>query len=116
VTGLNIGVMEAIEVKKRTKAATKGRVTFARYDAADYLKTEADMLAYLRACAEEGDPALIAAALGAIARARGMQKLAKETGISRQGLYKALSKDGEPSFSTIAKVAKALGLSIAFGN
>jgi probable addiction module antidote protein len=101
-------------VKKRTKAAKKGRVIFARYDAADYLRTEADMLAYLRACAEDGDPVLIAAALGDIARARGMQKVAEETGISRQGLYKALSKDGEPSFSTIAKVAKALGLRIAF--
>jgi probable addiction module antidote protein len=103
-------------VKKRTKAAKKGRVTFARYDAADYLKTEADMVAYLRACAEDGDPALIAAALGDIARARGMQKVAAESGISRQGLYKALSKDGEPSFSTIVKVARALGLPIAFGH
>ena len=99
---------------KMRKAAKRARATFARYDAADYLKDEADMLAYLRACAEEGDPALIAAALGDIARARGMQKLAEDTGISRQGLYKALSKNGDPSFSTIAKVAKALGMSIAF--
>jgi len=101
-------------MKKPTKRAVKGRVTFARYDAADYLKTEKDMLAYLQACAEEGDAALIAAALGDIARARGMQKLAEETGISRQGLYKALSKDGDPSFSTITKVARALGVPIAF--
>jgi probable addiction module antidote protein len=69
-------------MKKRTKVAVKGPVTFTRYDAADYLKAETDMLAYLRACAEDGDPALIAAALGAIARARGMQKLAEQTGIS----------------------------------
>jgi probable addiction module antidote protein len=69
-------------VKKRSKGAVKGRVTFARYDAADYLRTEADMLSYLRACAEDGDRALIAAALGAIARAHGKQKLAEQTRIS----------------------------------
>jgi probable addiction module antidote protein len=101
-------------MKKTAKRAVKERVTFARYDAAEYLKTEKDMLAYLQACAEEGDAALIAAALGDIARARGMQKLAEQTGISRQGLYKALSKDGDPSFSTITKVARALGVPIAF--
>jgi probable addiction module antidote protein len=101
-------------MKKPTSRVARKQATFARYDAADYLKSEADMMRYLRACAEEGDPALIAVALGDIARARGMQRLAEETGISRQGLYKALGKDGDPSFSTITKVAKALGMKIQF--
>jgi len=86
--------------------------TFTRWDAADYLKTEAGMAAYLEACLEEApdDPALIAAALGDIARARGMADLAKKTGLTREGLYKALSKDGNPSLGTVLKVMRALGL------
>ena len=94
--------------------ATKRRKkeTFSRWDAADYLKSDDDMAAYLQACLEEApdDPALIVAALGDIARARGMVQLAKETGLTREGLYKALSKDGNPSLGTVLKVLKALGL------
>jgi probable addiction module antidote protein len=85
---------------------------FSRYDTADYLETEEDIRHYLEACQEDGDPALIAAALGDIARARNMSLLAKEAGMTRAGLYKALSPDGNPSFATIAKVAKALGLKV----
>ncbi len=85
---------------------------FSRYDAADYLETEVDIRLYLEACQEEGDSALIAVALGDIARARNMTKLAKEAGMTRAGLYKALSADGNPSFATVSKVAKALGLKI----
>jgi len=59
-----------------------------------------------------GDPALVIAALGDIARARGMMQLARETGLTREGLYKALSPDGNPSFSTVMKVCKALGLKL----
>ena len=96
--------------------ATKRRAkeTFSRWDAADYLKSEEDMAAYLQACIEEApeDPALIAAALGDVARARGMVQLAKETGLTREGLYKALSKDGNPNFGTVLKVLHALGLKI----
>ena len=85
-----------------------------RWDAADYLKSEEDMAAYLQACIEEApdDPAFIAAALGDVARARGMVQLAKETGLTREGLYKALSKDGNPNFGTVLKVLHALGLKI----
>jgi len=94
--------------------ATKQRKkeAFSRWDAADYLKSDDDMAAYLQACLEEApdDPSLIAAALGDIARARGMVQLAKETGLTREGLYKALSKDGNPSLGTVLKVLKALGL------
>jgi probable addiction module antidote protein len=94
--------------KKRTKE------TFSRYDTADYLKSEEDMLAYLDACMEEGgdDPAFIAVALGNIARAHGMVQLAKETGLTREGLYKALSAEGNPSLGTVLKVLKALGLKL----
>ena len=82
-----------------------------RWDAADYLETEEDMALYLEACMEEdqGDGSLIRAALGDIARAKGMTQLERDTGITRQGLYKALSPDGNPEFSTIMKVVKALG-------
>jgi len=86
--------------------------SISRYDTADYLETEEDIRNYLEACQEDGDPALIAAALGDIARARNMTALAKEVGLTRAGLYKALSADGNPSFATVMKVAKALGLRI----
>jgi probable addiction module antidote protein len=83
---------------------------FSRYDTADYLKTEDDIAAYLEAVMEDGDPALIAAALGDIARARNLSQLARDVGMSREGLYKALSGEGNPTFATITKVARALGL------
>jgi probable addiction module antidote protein len=88
------------------------KVKFTRWDAADYLGSEADMVAYLQACLEEApdDAALLTAALGDIARARGMMGLAKETGLTREGLYKALSMEGNPSLGTVLKVVKALGL------
>ena len=87
---------------------------FSRYDVVDYLKSEEDIAGYLDACIEEAgdDAAYIAAALGDIARARGMAQLAKDTGISREGLYKALSADGNPSLATVLKVVKALGLKL----
>ena len=87
-----------------------------RYDSADYLKNDDDIAAYLEAVMEEGgdDPAYIMHALGVVARARNVSKLARETGISREGLYKALSDKGNPSFSTVMKVAGALGLRINF--
>jgi len=80
------------------------------WDAAEHLKTDEDMAAYLEAALEESDPALIAAALGDIARAKGMSDIARETGLGRESLYKALSRDGNPEFSTVLKVVKALGL------
>jgi probable addiction module antidote protein len=93
---------------------TRKRKQFSRYDVADYLNSEEDLAAYLDACMEEAgdDAAYIAAALGDVARARGMVQLAKDTGISREGLYKALSPDGNPSLATVLKVVKALGLKL----
>lgn len=89
-------------------------VKFSRYDTADYLKNEDDIAAYLEAVMEDGDPALIAAALGDVARARNLSQLARDVGMTRQGLDKALSGTGNPSLSTVVKVAHALGLQLAF--
>ncbi|MDO5646337.1 addiction module antidote protein [Paracoccus sp. (in: a-proteobacteria)] len=90
--------------------------TFARYDSADYLKTDEDIAAYLEAVMEEGgdDPAYIARALGVVARARNMSALAKEVGMSRVGLNKALSGEGNPTLATVLKVSKALGFKLSF--
>jgi probable addiction module antidote protein len=81
-----------------------------KWDAAEHLKSSADMVAYLEAALEEGDPALVAAALGDIARAKGMSEIAREAGLGRESLYKTLSAAGNPEFSTVLKVMKALGL------
>lgn len=86
--------------------------TATRWDASEYLETEADMAAYLNAALEDGDTSVIAAALGDIARAKGMTQLSKETGITRDGLYKALSPMGNPSFDTVQKVIRAFGLKL----
>jgi probable addiction module antidote protein len=90
--------------------------TFTRFDSADYLTDIETAAAYLEATiAENGDdPAAIAAALGTIARSGNLSELARRSGVSREGLYKALSADGNPSFATIVKVARALGLSVSF--
>lgn len=82
------------------------------WDPAEHLETEADMAAYLEAAFELGDPALVAAALGDIARAKGMTQLARETGLGRESLYKALSPTGNPEFATVMKVIAALGLKL----
>ena len=87
---------------------------FSKYDVADYLKNETDIALYLEACFEEAgdDAAFIAAALGDVARAHGMAELGEATGLTREGLYRSLSKDGNPSFGTVLKVMKALGLKL----
>lgn len=91
-----------------TKAKTKLR----RYDVAEHLRTPEEMALYLDACIEEseGDAAFIAKALGDIARARGMSQVAKDAGLSRESLYKALSGERSPDFATILKVTRALGV------
>jgi len=80
------------------------------WDAAEHLETTEDMAAYLEAALEDGDPALVAATLGDIARAKGMADIAREAGLGRESLYKALSPEGNPKFATVLKVVKALGL------
>lgn len=79
------------------------------YDTSEYLENEQDIIAYLNAIAEYDDPALMQAALGNVAKARGMTQIAKDAGVGRESLYKSLSKDGNPSFQTIAKVIHVLG-------
>ena len=85
------------------------------YDVSDYLRTPEEMAAYLEACIEEadGDAAFIAKALGDIARAQGMTQVARDAGLSRESLYKALSGERSPSFDTILRVVSALGLKLS---
>ena len=85
------------------------------WDAAAHLKTDADMVAYLEAALTEGDPALVTAALGDIARAKGMSRIARKAGLGRESLYKALSAGGNPEFATVLKVVDALGLRLRAG-
>jgi len=89
-----------------------GKATLRKWDSAEHLKTDEDMALYLEACLEEAgdDAAFIAKALGTIARAKGMSQLARDTGLGRESLYKALSGEGNPSFATILKVVRALGI------
>ena len=82
------------------------------WDPAEHLETEEDMAAYLEAALAEGEPSLVAAALGDIARAKGMAQIARETGLGRESLYKALSLEGNPEFATVMKVIGALGLKL----
>jgi len=91
-----------------------GKVKTTRYDSAEYLETPEDMAAYLEACLEDanGDAAFIAKALGNIARAKGMTQVARDAGLSRESLYKALSGERTPGFDTILKVIDALGLKL----
>lgn len=92
-------------MSKRTKVNE-----LADFDAAAYLDSEEAVAAYLTDILEAGDPALLAAALGDIAKARGMTEIAKASGIAREALYKALRADAQPRFETISKVCMALGV------
>lgn len=87
---------------------------FTDWDAVHQLKSEQDIALYFEACLEDdpGDGSLIRAALGDIARARGMSQVARETGLARESLYKALSPEGNPEFATVMKVIKALGFKL----
>lgn len=89
-------------------AKTKTRA----WDAAEHLESAEDMAAYLEAALEDGDPALFTAALGDVARAKGMTAIARETGLGRESLYKALSPDGNPEFATVVKVLQSLGVKL----
>ena len=82
------------------------------YDTADHLETAEDIAYYLEAVFEDGDPALITHALGVIARSEGMTEIANATGLTRASLYKALSAEGNPEFTTVLKVIQALGLKL----
>jgi len=81
-----------------------------KWDVAEHLKTDEDIMLYLDAVLAENDAPLLMAALGDIARAKGMTNIAKETGLGRESLYKALNAEGNPSFATVQKVMASLGL------
>jgi probable addiction module antidote protein len=96
----------------KAKSKAKAKTKTVAYDVAEQLRTPEEMAAYLDAWFAEApdDAAGIARALGDIARARGMTQVARDAGLSRESLYKALSEDGNPSFATVLKVARALGV------
>lgn len=83
-----------------------------KWDPTDHIETAEDVAAYLEAAFEDGDPAVIATMLGAIARSKGMTKIAREAGVTREALYKALSAEGDPRLSTLLGVVRALGLTL----
>jgi probable addiction module antidote protein len=91
---------------------TKAKLKTVRWDTADQLKSDKDIAYYLEAVFEDGDPALIAHALGEVARAKGMTKISRASGLGRESLYKALSAEGNPEFATVVKVLHALGLKL----
>jgi probable addiction module antidote protein len=93
---------------------TVAKLKTRRYDTANYLKTAKDIAEYLEAVFEIGDPALVAHALGVVARAKGMAEVSRKTGLGRESLYKALSKDGNPKIDTVLKVVHALGIKMKF--
>ena len=90
------------------------RAKYSRWDAAKYIRNEEEARLYLEACADEdpGDGSLIRVALGDIARAQNMSSLARKLGMTRQGLYKALSQEGNPTFATVMRVTRALGMEL----
>ncbi|WP_353432616.1 addiction module antidote protein [Polynucleobacter sp. MWH-UH23A] len=83
------------------------------FDVVDYLKTEKDIAAYLTAVLEDGDPALFVAAIGDIAKAKGMTEIAKKSGVTRESLYRALKIEARPRFETVARVIHALGMKLS---
>jgi probable addiction module antidote protein len=84
-----------------------------RFDVVDYLKTEEDIAGYLTAVLEDGDPALFVAAIGDIARAKGMSEIAKKSGVTRESLYRSLKIEARPRFETVTRVIHALGMKLS---
>ena len=90
----------------------RSKIRTRKWDPVRYLKTERDIVAYLEAALEDGHPSVIAAALGDVARARGMSAIARKAGLGRESLYKALAPHGNPQLSTVLGVLHALGLTL----
>jgi probable addiction module antidote protein len=90
----------------------RSKIRTRKWDPTRYLKNERDVVAYLEAALEDGHPSVIAAALGNVARARGMSVVARKAGLGRESLYKALASDGNPQLSTVLSVLRALGLTL----
>jgi probable addiction module antidote protein len=95
------------------KSAKKTKIKdLKKFDVVDYLKTEKDIATYLSAVLEDGDPALFVAAIGDIARAKGMTEIANRSGVTRESLYRALKVEARPRFETVTRVVQALGLKL----
>lgn len=103
-------IKQALELARDLQESGMAKTKTQIWDVANHLETKEDLAAYLEAALEDGDSALIAAALGDIARSRGMTQISRDTGLGRESLYKALSVEGNPEFTTILKVFRALGL------
>ena len=103
---------EALKLARTLQESIMKKSALKKWDVVEHLKTGEDMALYLEACLEDGDPALVTAALGDIARARGMSQVARDAGLSRESLYKSLSGEGNPEFATVMKVIKALGIEL----
>ena len=84
----------------------------ALFDVAEYLRSDRDLAQYLNAVLEDGDPALFVAAIGDIAKAKGMMEISKKSGVTREALYRALKMGSQPRFETVAKVLQALGMKL----
>ncbi len=98
--------------RKKPKVTRKPKLKTIPWDSGAYLRTDEDVADYLEAVFEDGDPALVAHALGIVARAKGMTKIARAAGLGRESLYRALSRDGNPELATVLKVLRALGLKL----
>ena len=95
------------------KTAVKKKVTFAKYDPAEYINSKEDVITFLEEALEENDPEFLLRTIGYIARSKGMTQLARELNLNREGLYTALSPQGNPSFTTIARVLDNLGYQLS---
>jgi probable addiction module antidote protein len=98
---------------KIMKTKTKEKITFSKYDPAKYIETKEDVIAFLEGALEENDPEFLFKTIGHIARSKGMAQIAKELNLNREGLYTALSPQGNPSFITIARVLDNLGFKLS---
>jgi probable addiction module antidote protein len=107
---LPVATRTAIELALDLQEGIMAKTPIRAWDAAEHLATAEAMAEYLEAALEDGDPQLVAAALGDIARAKGMARVARDAGLGRESLYKALSSDGNPELATVLKVVRALGL------
>ncbi len=94
------------------KVKKKNIQELALFDVADYLKSDKDLAQYLNAVLEDGDPTLFVAAIGDIAKAKGMMEISKKSGVTREALYRALKISSQPRFETVAKVIQALGMKL----
>ena len=98
---------------RRINAKAACKLGVRQFDAAEYLRDETDIAAYLEAAAAEQDPRVLAAALGDVARARGVSDVARKTGIAREALYRSLSAEGNPELATLSKVLRAFGMRLS---